>query len=44
MRVKRIIEMLITVLGIIFVLWSAADSENYAFSEKEIIKILQEII
>ena len=24
--------------------WSAADSENYAFSEKEIIKILQEII
>ena len=24
--------------------WSAADSGNYAFSEKEIIKILQEII
>ena len=24
--------------------WSAANSENYAFSEKEIIKILQEII
>ena len=24
--------------------WSAADSENYAFSEKEIIKILKEII